>query len=54
MGTEPTLGALRACTECSTEELERMGRNGRKLIEEKYSTQAEAEGMLRMYEKLLK
>lgn len=54
VGRVPTLGALRACAECSSDELEWMGRNGRKLIEEKYSTQAEAEGMLRMYEKLLK
>ena len=53
VGTEPTLDALRAFADCTVEELEQMGRNGRRLIEEKYSTQAEAEGMLRMYEEMV-
>lgn len=53
IGTKPILTALRSFANCSEQELEQMGRNGRRLIEEKYSSKAEAEGMVEMYKKLL-
>lgn len=37
----------------SEEELERMGRNGRKLVEEKYSSKRMAEEMLALYQRIL-
>jgi glycosyltransferase involved in cell wall biosynthesis len=53
IGTEPTLAALRSFADCTEQELEQMGRYGRRLVEEKYSSKAEAEGMVEMYKKLL-
>lgn len=53
IGTEPTLTAIRSFANCSEQELEQMGRNGRLLVEEKYSAKAEAEGMVRMYKSIL-
>lgn len=52
VGTAPTLNALRSFANCSESEIEQMGRNGRKLVEEKYSAKAEAEGMINMYKAL--
>lgn len=54
VGTAPTLNALRSFANCSENELEQMGHNGRKLVEEKYSAKAEADGMLNMYKALAK
>lgn len=53
VGTKPTLIALRSFANCLESELEEMGRNGRQLVEEKYSAKAEAEGMVRMYKSIL-
>lgn len=53
IGTEPALTAIRSFANCSEQELEQMGRNGRLLVEEKYSAKAEAEGMVRMYKSIL-
>lgn len=53
IGTEPTLTSLRSFANCSEQELEQMGRNGRLLVEEKYSAKAEAEGMVRMYNQII-
>lgn len=53
VGVAPLLSALKSYFNSSDKELENMGRNGRNLIEEKYSTVSEAEEMVRMYKKLL-
>lgn len=53
IGTAPLLAALRSFATLSVLELEQMGRNGRQLVEEKYSAKAEAEGMMDMYQRLL-
>lgn len=52
VGTEPTIKALQAFLSLSEDELESMGRNGRKLIEEKFSAESVAGQMVRMYEHL--
>ncbi len=54
VGTEPTAEALRAFLACSTQELETMGRNGRRLVEERYSSRQMAQDMLAVYNKLTK
>ncbi len=54
IGVEPTKEALRSFINMSESELETMGRNGRRLIEEKYSDTAIAKQMVNIYEKLLK
>ncbi len=53
IGTEATTEALRKFLQCSEDELEQMGRNGRKLIEDKYSTKKIAFDMLKLYESIL-
>lgn len=52
IGTEALIAALRKFLTLSDEEIERMGRNGRKLVEDKYSSRKMAEEMVRMYNEL--
>ncbi len=52
IGTEPLKVALLDFMKKSEAELEQMGRNGRKLVEEKYSSERIAEQFLDMYKKL--
>lgn len=47
------VAAIRSFLSLSEEELERMGRNGRKLVEEKYSSKRMAEEMLSLYQRIL-
>lgn len=54
IGTHPTTEALRSFFSLTEEELEQMGRRGRRLIEENYSTQKVARDMVRMYLSLAK
>lgn len=49
VGTAATVKALREFLSLSESELETMGRNGRKLVEEKYSTKTIARQMMEMY-----
>lgn len=53
IGTVPTIDALKQFLSLSQTELEIMGRNGRKLIEEKYSSQKMAEDMIKLYNKVI-
>lgn len=53
IGAQPTTDALRTFLSCPENELEAMGRRGRQLIEEKYSTQKIAQDMLGLYERTL-
>lgn len=53
IGTGPTMEALMKFLSCSEQELERMGRNGRKLVEEKYTSEAIAAQFVTMYESLM-
>lgn len=52
IGTKPLAETLRRFLTLSEEELETMGRNGRKLIERKYSARAMAEQMMEVYREL--
>lgn len=52
VGTEATTQALRQFLQTSEEELEAMGKRGRKLIEEKYSTTIVAIQMIHLYTQL--
>lgn len=52
VGTEPTVKALQSFLSLSEEDLERMGHNGRRLVEEKYSAKSVAEEMVRMYKEI--
>lgn len=52
VGTTPTAQALAAFLQKSDSELETMGRNGRRLVEEKYSSRKMAEEMLKLYVRL--
>lgn len=49
IGTQPLVDTLKRFLSLSDEELEMMGRNGRKLIENKYSAKVMAEEMMRVY-----
>ena len=49
IGTQPLVDTLKRFLALSDEELEMMGRNGRKLIENKYSAKVMAEEMMRVY-----
>lgn len=49
IGTEPLVETLRRFLSLSEDELETMGRNGRKLIETKYSAHVMAEQMMEVY-----
>lgn len=53
IGAEPTARALLKFLACSDAELEQMGRNGRKLVEDKYTSVAVAKQFLNMYESLI-
>lgn len=53
IGAAPTMGALRRFLACSDAELEQMGRNGRKLVEDEYTSEAVAKQFLNMYESLI-
>lgn len=52
IGTEATIEALRSFLKLSEADLEAMGRNGRKLIEEKYSAKKMAKNMTELYRSL--
>ena len=54
VGTEPTAKALSSFLSLTEQDIERMGRNGRRLVEEKYSAKNMAEQMVKMYEQLNK
>ncbi|MCF2575972.1 glycosyltransferase [Phocaeicola barnesiae] len=53
-GTQPTADALNKFLQLSVKELERMGRNGRRLVEQKYSSRKMAEDMVELYQKVCK
>lgn len=53
IGTAPTAEALSQFLALSSDELEAMGRNGRRLVEEKYSCQIIARQMKSLYDDLL-
>lgn len=53
VGTEATAQALRNFLSLTENELEMMGRNGRKLVEEKYSARKVAEKFVEMYKSIL-
>ena len=52
IGTEPTINALKEFLQLDESALKRMGTNGRRLAEEKYSSQKMAENMLALYQKI--
>lgn len=52
IGTEATTKALKEFLQCTETQLEQMGKNGRKLIEEKYSSQKVAQDMVELYKKV--
>lgn len=54
VGTEPLVEALKEFLACSDEELEQMGRNGRKLVEDKYTSEAIAKQFIEMYREPLR
>lgn len=53
IGTDATADALKNFLRCSESQLEEMGRNGRRLIEEKYSSVAVAREFVDLYGKLI-
>lgn len=53
IGTQPLVDTLRKFLALTDEELEMMGRNGRKLIETKYSAKVMAEEMMEVYHSIL-
>ena len=53
IGTEGTVGALKDFLQKDEKELEEMGRNGRRLVEEKYSNKKIAKDMVNLYESLI-
>lgn len=53
IGTEPLAKALREFLMCSDDDLELMGKRGRKLVEEKYTSVAVAKQFLEMYNEIL-
>lgn len=54
IGTQPLVDTLRRFLSLSDEELETMGKNGRKLIETKYSARVMAEEMMEVYNTILR
>lgn len=50
IGADATAKAIRDFLQCSDAQLEEMGRNGRRLIEEKYSSKKVAADMVRLYQ----
>ena len=53
IGTLPTVNALKSFLQLDEKTLESMGRNGRRLIEEKYSTQSMADQMMELYKSVI-
>lgn len=53
IGTKPTTEALNKFLKLSVSELEMMGKNGRRLVEEKYSSAKMADDMVKLYKKLI-
>lgn len=53
IGANPLADAIRDILKCSEKELEQMGRNGRKLIESKYSAEVMAKRMRGVYERVM-
>lgn len=53
IGTQPLVETLRRFLSLSDEELESMGKNGRKLIETKYSAKVMAEEMMEVYKSIV-
>lgn len=53
IGTDPTKEAFVKFLACSERELERMGKNGRQLVEQKYTSKAVAGQFVNMYKKLI-
>lgn len=53
IGTKPLVDSLKKFLALTDEELERIGRNGRKLIEMKYSAKVMAEEMMKVYHSIL-
>lgn len=49
IGTEALINALRKFTLCSDSDLESMGKRGRKLVEDKYTSEAVAKQFMEMY-----
>ncbi len=54
IGSEPTIKALKSFLACTEKELEQMGKNGRQLIERKYSAKKMAEDMITLYQEVIK
>jgi len=54
IGAPPTANALSEFLSLSEQDLERMGRNGRKLVEERYSARSVAQQIVAMYETISK
>ncbi|WP_099147601.1 glycosyltransferase [Bacteroides sp. KFT8] len=54
IGTEPLVSALREFLKCSEDDLERMGRRGKKLVEDKYASTTVSKQFIEMYENLIK
>lgn len=54
IGAEPLVKALKQAMKLSEQELQQMGQNGRKLVEENYSIESVASKMVRLYDWILK
>lgn len=54
VGTEPLVRVLREFLGLDTQRLETLGKNGRRLVEEKYSAKRMAGAMVELYEKVLR
>ena len=48
------ISALREFLKCSEDDLERMGRRGKKLVEDKYASTTVSKQFIEMYENLIK
>ena len=53
VGTQPLVRALKQFLQCSEEDLKEMGCNGRKLVEEKYSSETIANKFFKLYQTLI-
>lgn len=54
IGTKPLVEAIQLFLSCSEHDLQRMGINGRQLVEEKYTSESVAKQFIRLYDILLK
>lgn len=54
IGAEALVKALKEFSQCSDADIEAMGRKGRKLVEDKYTSEAVAAQFMEMYNRLLK